>query len=298
MPLEPIAASPAPTNTTNIVHRGEPSRTALRVAQMRAVHSLLDDPVVLHDPIALPILGTQAEALRENPFVLNDMLSRGLRAALVARSRFAEDELARAVAQGVRQYVLLGAGLDTFAYRNPHAQLQVFEVDHPSTQAWKRSLLAEAGIALPSNLRFAAADFEQQSLHDALQASGFEHDRPACFSWMGVTMYLRPEAVVHTLAQLAGSAPGSSVCFDFRLPPELLNPVELAISEFIGQQIAALGEPWIAAFEPEALREQLLQLGFREAEVVTGDALTERYLPRRKDGLRVPPSARLMLARR
>jgi len=125
----------------NIVQSGEPSRTAWRVAMLRAAHQLLDEPIVLEDPMALQILGSEAEReLREDPFLYNDPMARGLRAALVVRSRFAEDELARAVAAGVRQYVVLGAGLDTFAYRNPHAVagLRVFEVDHPSTQQWKR----------------------------------------------------------------------------------------------------------------------------------------------------------------
>src|SRR5579862_7238240 len=128
----------------NIVRSGEPSRTALRVAILRAAHQLLDDPIVLEDPVALPILGTKAEMeLRDDPFQHNDPMSRGLRAALVIRSRVAEEELVRSVATGVRQYVVLGAGLDTFAYRNPHraSGLQVFEVDHPSTQQWKRRLL-------------------------------------------------------------------------------------------------------------------------------------------------------------
>ena len=296
----PSDATPgAPSSVPrNIVHSGEPSRSALRVAQLRAVHSLLDDPIVLDDPIALPILGAQAAAaLREDPFALNDNFSRGLRAALVTRSRCAEDALARAFDAGVRQYVVLGAGLDTFACRNPHAGLQVFEVDHPSTQAWKRALLAQAGIAVPPALRFAEADFEQRSLSEALDAAGFRREQPACFSWLGVTMYLSTASVMQTLSFVAGSAPGSSICFDFRLPAQMLNPVERAISEFVGQQIAALGEPWISAFEPQALREELLRMGFREAEEITGDQLSARYLPRRKDGLRTPPSMRMMCAR-
>src|SRR5471030_332805 len=124
----------------NIVRTGEPSRTAPRVAMLRAVHQLLDEPILLDDPIALPILGPEIEAkLREDPFLYNDPMSRGLRGTLVVRSRFAEDELARAVASGVRPYVVLAAGLDTFAYRNPHkaTDLRVFEVAHPSTQQSK-----------------------------------------------------------------------------------------------------------------------------------------------------------------
>lgn len=131
-------------------------------------------------------------SLREDPFSLNDPFSRGLRAGLVARSRFAEDELARAVAAGVRQYVVLGAGLDTFAYRNSHTEigLQVFEVDHSSTQQWKQQCLSEAGIPVPETLHFVPMDFERDQLAQALTQSGLRTDQPTCFSWLGVTVYL------------------------------------------------------------------------------------------------------------
>ncbi|MET0210034.1 MAG: class I SAM-dependent methyltransferase, partial [Burkholderiaceae bacterium] len=213
------------TSATNIVRQGEPSRTALRVAALRAVHQLLDEPLVLPDPIALPLLGASTEAaLRHDPFALNDPMSRGLRGAFVARSRFVEDELTRSVARGVRQYVLLGAGLDTFAYRNPYRDegLRVFEVDHPGTQRWKRQLLAEARIAVPPALAFVPADFEHDDLGAALRQAGFQADEPACVSWMGVTMYLTAEAVLATLDTVAGFAEGSCLCFDYRVPATML----------------------------------------------------------------------------
>lgn len=282
----------------NIVRAGEPSRTALRVATLRAVHQLLDEPVVLDDPVALQILGPKAEAeLREDPFQYNDPISRGLRAAVVVRSRFAEEEVARAVADGVRQYVVLGAGLDTFAYRNPHAEagLRVFEVDHPSTQQWKRRSLRDAGISLPGNLTFAPVDFEHGTQAQGLVEAGFRIDRPACFSWLGVTMYLTQAAITETLGQVARMPKGSSITFDFRVPPTMLNPVQRVTSEMMGQRAAAIGEPWISAFEPAALRRQVLGLGFREVETCEPDELNRRYLYHRKDGLRT--SGRLMCAR-
>lgn len=281
---------------SNIIHQGLPSRTALRVATVRAVHGLLDEPIVLHDPVALPILGRErAAALEEDPFVHNDTLSRGLRAALVVRSRFAEDEVARAYGEGVRQYVVLGAGLDTFAYRNPHAGLRVFEVDHPSTQAWKRRCLAEAGIPLPPDLTFAPVDFERDTLMAGLLAAGFDAGWPAVFSWLGVTMYLSREAVLATLGVVAGLPRGSAVTCDFRVPAALLNPVERVISDLVAARVAAEGEPWIATFEPEELRARCLDLGFAEATVWEPDALNQRYLHRRKDGLR--SNGRLLCAR-
>ena len=155
---------------------GTPSGTALRVAAVRAAHRLLDDPVVFDDPLALSILGPEAEAaMRADPYRFNDPISRGLRASLIVRSRVAEDELARAVAAGVRQYVVLGAGLDTFAYRNPFEDLRVFEIDHPATQAWKRECLDKAGIAIPDSLTFAPVDFEEGvTLAEGLAAAGFD----------------------------------------------------------------------------------------------------------------------------
>ena len=287
------------TLPTNIVRQGEPSRSALSVASLRAVHQLLDEPLILSDPIALPLLGAPTEAaLRGDPFALNDPLSRGLRAALVARSRFVEDELSRCMAAGVRQYLIVGAGLDTFAYRNPHCDegLRVFEVDHPGTQRWKQQLLAEASIGVPASLRFVAADFERDDLAIVLQQAGFNADRPACVSWMGVTMYLTTDAVAATLRTVAGFAAGSCLCFDYRVPVAMLNPVERAINEVFEQRIAALGEPWISAFDPTHLNRQLLELGFNTAESATPEDLNARYFARRKDGLRTGGGVRIMCA--
>lgn len=286
--------------TGNIVRRGAPSRTALWVASLRAVHQLLDEPLVLPDPVALPLLGASTEAaLRADPFALNDPISRGLRAALVARSRFVEDELWRGVAQGVRQYVLLGAGLDTFAYRAPCADppLRVFEVDHGGTQRWKQQLLSEAGIQAPSTLSFVASDFERDDLHPALAQAGFRADQPACIAWMGVTPYLTADAVGRTLRTLAGFAAGSCLCFDYRVPTDLLDPIERAIGEVIGARAAAAGEPWLSSFEPALLQRQLLEAGFAAADSVTPDELNARYFARRKDGLRTGGGLRILCAR-
>jgi len=287
------------TLPTNIVRHGEPSRSALTVASLRAVHQLLDEPLLFPDPIALPLLGASAEAaLRDDPFVLNDPMSRGLRGALVVRSRFVEDELARCVAAGARQYVLLGAGLDTFAYRNPYRDegLQVFEVDHPGTQRWKQQLLAEAGIGVPPSLTFVPADFERDDLGGALRQAGFRADQAACVSWMGVTMYLTADAVLSTLGTVAGFAAGSCLCFDYRVPATMLNPIERVINEVLEQQIAALGEPWLSTFDPAQLQSQLLEQGFSSAASATPDDLNVRYFARRKDGLRTGGGVRIMCA--
>lgn len=269
----------AQTTAENIVRAGSPSRTALRVATLRAAHQLLDEPIVLDDPLALQILGPEAEAeMREDPFQYNDPFSRGLRASVVVRSRFAEEEVAEAVATGVTQYVILGAGLDTFAYRNPYAEagLRVFEVDHASTQQWKRQLLGDAGISLPGNLTFAPVDFEQGSLAQGLAAAGFRDEQPACFSWLGGTMYLSAPAIIETLGFVASMPDSSSITFDFQVPTSMLNPIERAIVEVMGQRVGAIGEPWISTFEPAALREQVLALGFGKVETYEPDDLLGR----------------------
>ncbi len=284
----------------NIVRQGEPSRSALSVASLRAVHQLLDEPPVLPDPIALPLLGASTETtLRSNPFALNDPLSRGLRAALVARSRFVEDELSSCVTAGVRQYLVMGAGLDTFAYRNPYRDegLRVFELDHPGTQRWKRQLLAEARIGEPASLTFVPADFERDDLASALRHAGFRADQAACVSWMGVTMYLTTDAVSATLRAVAGFAAGSRLCFDYRVPLTMLNPVERAINDVFEQRIAALGEPWLSTFDPAQLQKQLLELGFSSAESATPEDLNARYFVRRKDGLRTGGGVHIMCAK-
>src|SRR5580704_7666128 len=170
-----------------------PSRTALGVARRRAAHQLLDRPLVFDDPLALRIIGSAERAALERragqPFPPNPdehPAARLLRAFVVARSRCAEDLLAAGADSGIRQYVVLGAGLDTFAYRNPHARVHVFEVDYPATQAWKRECLAEAQIAVPdgpAGATFVAVDFEEQRLDEELEAAGFRHDEPAIFAW-------------------------------------------------------------------------------------------------------------------
>jgi methyltransferase (TIGR00027 family) len=201
------------------MQEGKFSRTARRVAIRRAAHQLLDQPRVLDDPLALRIIGSEAEdELRSNPKE-DHAFSRAFRAFMAARSRFAEDELARAVGLGVKQYVVLGAGLDTFAYRNPHAGLRVFEVDHPDTQAWKREQLHAAGIAIPASLTFVPIDFERQTLAAGLAQSGFNANAAAFFSWLGVTPYLTREACMTTLSFIAKMPTGSGGVVFFWVGP-------------------------------------------------------------------------------
>jgi methyltransferase (TIGR00027 family) len=269
------------------MQEGKFSRTARRVAIRRAAHQLLDQPRVLDDPLALRIIGSEAEdELRSNPKE-DHAFSRAFRAFMAARSRFAEDELARAVGLGVKQYVVLGAGLDTFAYRNPHAGLRVFEVDHPDTQAWKREQLHAAGIAIPASLTFVPIDFERQTLAAGLAQSGFNANAAAFFSWLGVTPYLTREACMTTLSFIAKMPTGSGVVFDFAVDPALLNAGQRQALDALSQRVARYGEPFQLFFDPGKLQDELKGMGFQSTEFLQGKELNARYFKDRKDGLLV-----------
>lgn len=266
---------------------GKFSRTAYRVAVRRAAHQILDHPKVLDDPLALRIIGAEAaEDLRTNPKE-HPAFSRAFRAFMVARSRYAEDELARAFAKGVKQYVILGAGLDTFAYRNPHVELRVFEVDHPDTQAWKRERLEAGAIEIPSSLMFVPIDFERQTLAAELLHSGFRADEPAFFSWLGVTPYLTRDAFTGTLNFVAKLPGASGVLFDFAIDPALLSAGQREALEALSQRVARYGEPFRLFFDPQKLQDEMKAVGFHRIEFLQGKQINERYFKDRADGLLV-----------
>jgi len=267
-----------------------PSRTAYMVAMRRAAHQLFDNPKVLNDPIALLILGPGAEErLRGEPRFLKRM-SRAVRASMAARSRYAEDKLAEAIGRGTRQYVILGAGLDTFAYRNPHAVtgLRIFEVDFPATQEWKRQRLAAAAIGIPESVTFAPVDFEHQTLPEGLRAAGFDTSEPAFFSWLGVTMYLGRETVLNTLRFMASCAHGGGVAFDYMVPRETLKLGGRIVFDALSRRVARAGEPFITFFVPDELRDELSRMGFHSIENLGPREINARYFEGRADGLRVP----------
>jgi methyltransferase (TIGR00027 family) len=283
------------------VIEAQPSKTAWRVALRRAAHQVLDVPPVLDDPVAIPILGpeTAARVRAGAAAIERGPLDRYLRAFLVVRSRFAEDHLDRARSAGVHQYVILGAGLDTFAYRQPRREspLRVWEVDYPSTQAWKRERLDAAGIAVPANVEYVAIDFERASLADALVGAGFDAAAGAVFAWLGVTPYLTIDAIDGTLAaigRLIGRSGG--VAFDYGLSPSLLTATQRAVFDHLASRVEAAGEPWRTTFEPDALARRLRGLGFTTIEDASPDALNAQYLGGRTDGLRVGGMGRLVWA--
>lgn len=261
---------------------GRRSGTAERVAMRRAAHQLWDEPVIFEDPLAWTILSDEArERIRAGIEEENgNPWARGLRAFVAVRSRFAEEEVARAARQGVRQAVVLGAGLDTFACRNPHAGLQVFEVDHPATQAWKQDRLREGGIAIPESVRFAPVDFERDTLAHGLAEAGFREDAPAFFSWLGVVPYLTREAAFATLGFISGLPPGSGVVFDYAIPREHLTEREQMAFDRLAERVARAGEPFRLFLDPEQLIEELRSMGFSAIENLDGLAIRERWFGR------------------
>jgi methyltransferase (TIGR00027 family) len=263
-----------------------PKPSAVMVAKQRAVHQLLDRPLVFDDPVALTILGPQEEqSLRDNLDKFSHPMTMGMRTSVVIRSRFADDLWDEAIERGTRQYVVLGAGLDTSAYRRPNAPGQLFEVDLPDMQQWKQARLLEAGIAIPASLRFAPVDFESVDLAQGLARAGFDASAPAIFSWLGVTMYLDEAAVVDTLRFIAGRPKGSTVLFEFAMPLSSLPPIMRIAMEQLTAQFAERGEPWKSFFDPATLEDMLSTLGFSHCHIWTPEELNRRYLENRTDGL-------------
>jgi methyltransferase (TIGR00027 family) len=265
---------------------GRASKTALGVAIRRAAHQLIDKPPVLDDPIAMRLVGDGYPRLMERAM---HPVGRDFRGFMAARSRYAEDRLADTVSHGVTQYVVLGAGLDTFAYRNPFSALRVFEVDFPATQAWKRSMLEEARITLPSSLVFVPLDFEHEALAEGLAQGGLDLHEAAFFSWLGVVPYLTLDAFRATLSVVAQMAVGSGISFDYAVAPETLSPIGRVAFDRLSERVAAAGEPFQLFFTPEDLEAELRGAGFKSIEQVDSTRLNELYFDNRADGLKLSP---------
>ena len=276
---------------------GRPSETARGAAAHRAVHQTLEGGAIFSDPFAIDILDDDTRARLAE--LADDPSQRPMRLFIAARSRFSEDTLAACVVRGVRQIVVLGAGLDTFSLRNPHAGqgVRVFEVDYPATQRWKRARLKQAGLAVPASLTFAPVDFERQSLADGMKAAGFRADRPAFFQWLGVVPYLTREAVSATLDCIAG-VPESEVVFDYGEPFENYPDDRRANVMAVAARAASLGEPWLSLFDPVELSEMLRDKGFGIVEDLGLAELTERFYGGLKQGIVIGPGAHVVRAQK
>ena len=283
------------------------SRTAESAAVARALHMQGPAPRIFEDPFAIDLVSPGMRRLVTNPVLRG--LQRLLMGALApmamgqvsVRSRFAEDALEQAMAGGVSQYVLLSAGLDSFALRRPDlvASLRVFEVDHPDTQRFKRAQLQALGAALPENLQFAQVDFEHEGIAEGLGRTSYDPRKRAFFSWLGTVPYLTEEAIFGTLnAVVSLSPPGSELVFDFCGPIERAEPRDRRLVRKLLRFTARRGEPLITFEEPERLLEKMCALGFDRVELLDHAEQERRYCARRADGLRVLPIAHLARLRR
>jgi methyltransferase (TIGR00027 family) len=266
----------------------------------RAAHQLYDaQPLVFDDPFAVQILGSEyLPEVHKTVTKLHKPFSVALRAFLVARSRYAEDKLAYAVANGVTQYVLLGAGLDTFAYRNPHPNLRVFEVDHPATQEWKRGLLANSSIPTPPSLTYAPVDFEHHSLAEGLELAGFNAAVPTFFAWLGVVPYLTLAAFRSTVGFIAARPVGTGVVFDYGQPRSALPFFEQLAHDSLASRVQLAGEPFQLFFTPPEIAAELSSNGiaFRSIEDLGTPEINARYFSHRADNLKVRGSSGHLLS--
>ncbi|MGW4093116.1 class I SAM-dependent methyltransferase [Nocardia sp. NPDC004750] len=250
----------------------------MAVARARAHHQIADEPRVFTDPLAVRIVGETAVVASEFDRGVDADLARRRRLFIAARSRFADDVVAAAVARGTNQVVVLGAGLDTSAYRNTHENVRFFEVDHPDTQQWKRRRLAEAEIAVPPSLTFAPIDFEESTLAAGLAAAGLDRSSDALFVWLGVVMYLTRASVDDTLRYIAGHAAAAEVVFDYLYPPSSApHDVVADDRQARADRVAAVGEPWLSFFTAEEIRDALLSFGFTRVEDRAATELLSAY---------------------
>jgi methyltransferase (TIGR00027 family) len=295
------------------VEKVSKSFTALLAAMMRAAHVVLDgEPKIFADSLALRLSGAENEeellatldafqrAVMANfGQQLTQALFKYLRAVTTMRSKYTEDELSYAIQRGVKQYVILGAGLDSFAYRRQDlvGVVRVFEVDLPATQHWKRTRLSALNIVLPGNLTFIPFDFEKETLTDALRTGGYRPDKPAFFSWLGTTHYLTASAVFQTLHEIACLSPGSEIVFQYQVSEALLDKESRELLRALKAGGAKNGEPWLSFFEPTSLAAQVRELGFAQISDFGPQEARARYFAGRTDKLPVPHLSRLMKAR-
>ncbi|MFT3727302.1 MAG: SAM-dependent methyltransferase [Terricaulis sp.] len=251
----------------------EPSRTALGAAAHRAAHQM-DGAQLFSDPLAIKIVGE--DNARESHAAAGNV---GMRIFIAARSRFAEDTLAESLARGVTQLVVLGAGLDTYAYRGANrAKLQIYEVDHPATQAWKRERLAAIGVEADANVHYAPVDFENERIGDGLARAGFDPNQRTFFFWLGVVPYLTRAAIDASWALIADNPGGGEVIFDYAMSRDAMAPEERAMFDALTARVAAAGEPFLTYFDPATLPHELRDAGFAKVNDLTiGDILAKHF---------------------
>lgn len=274
-----------------------PDHTAVRVALWRALHVQVDSPLILEDEVGLRLIDPE-DGWRQRPDMDPEGTS-GFRASIVARARFIEDFVTEQLEEGITQYVILGAGLDTFAQRRQDiaSGMRIFEVDQPSTQTWKRKRLTELGLGIPEWLRLVPVDFEAGwSWWDQVLKAGFDASQPAVVASIGVTQYLTKDAIVATLRQVATLPPGSKLVMTFLLPFELTEPEKRHAVNEAEKGARASGTPFISFFKPPEMLELAREAGFREVRHLSSMDLNRRYFTDRTDGFWLPKGEEFLVA--
>jgi methyltransferase (TIGR00027 family) len=271
----------------------KPDNTAVRTALWRALHGQVDaKPFIIEDEVGLKLVAPE-DGWQERP----DMkYTKRLRASIAARARFVEDLIIEQCKQGIGQYIILGAGLDTFAQRRPDvaSNLQIFEIDQPGTLAWKQQRLTELGFGIPGHLHFVHVDFEVSSWWEELLKAGFDINKPAVIACTGVSLYLTKEAIVGTLNQIATLAPGSTLAMTFYLPIKLLDDEDKPMQEMAEKGARAAGTPFASFFAPDEILAMANKAGFKEAKTVSTKDMEQSYFKDRTDGL-LPASGEVFL---
>jgi len=269
-------------------------------AAARAAHLIVDhEPLIFADPLAADLLGERAdELISYHRLHGSHLVLASARAQVTCRSRYAEQAVADALGRGIAQYVILGAGLDTFAYRSAIAgRVAVFEVDQPATQEWKRQRLADAGLAAPPGARFVPVDLETDPLPSRLVDAGFDPASPAVVSWLGVTMYLGQDAIGAVLREIGQFAPGTELILDYMLPADLRDDIGNSYVEQVAPAAAERGEPWLSFFSPRQMTTLLNGHGFAEVRHIAQQDVGTEAMWRRTDALRPASLSKLAHAR-
>ena len=285
--------------TTQSTSKRGTSATATLAAGIRAHHWQWNESPIFADDCAIDMVSLFWRLIVKNKplnwLVVHKLLGafHPIHTEIILRTRYAEDRLMEAIAEGIGQYAILGAGLDTFSLRHKALadRVRIFELDHPATQALKRERVRRANGDIPANLAFAPIDFETDRLNDALSRAGFDSQAPAFFSWLGTTYYLTEDAIRETLARVAdAAAPGSRIVFDYKLPRHLIPERGLPLADKLDRFVARLGEPMVSAFAPEELKDAMAPLGFVELETLPPEAQARRYLKNRPDVVAPAPN--------
>lgn len=275
-------------------NRPQPDNTAVRTALWRALHVLTDaEPHIIEDTIGLQLIAPD-NGWQERP----DMkYTKRLRASIVARARFIEDLIIEESKKGISQYVILGAGLDTFAQRRQDtaSTLHIFEIDQHDTLLWKQQRLIETGFHIPDNLHFVPVDFEKDNWYEQLLKAGFDKNKPAVIACTGVTLYLTKEAITSTLKQIASFERGSTLAMTFYLPIDLLDDEDKPVQEMAIKGAREAGTPFVSFFTSDEILSLAKEAGFKEAKTISTKDMEQLYFINRTDNL-VPASGEVFLA--